>query len=190
MKVIEVLKVFGYIFVLLICFVLLQALSALEFESRDKSVSYEKIWSENFSNDLDTDAWTLIGNNIKQEKDQLILNLGPADNGQHAVTLFPTMVDSGYVSIKVLLPEEAHLSKTIVELIHNGAITIPLEKVDQPDKSYQELRSPIINGPEIVGISIKLDPAFNRSEAPEHEPETLAVKELQFMKLIRPKKLF
>ena len=188
MKPIEILKVFGYIFVLLLCFALMQGLSTFEFSTRDKTVTYEQTWVEDFSSDLDLAQWSLSSEEIKTKKKQLVFNLDPEENSLKATSLMSGLVDSGYVSVKVILPASDQLIKTRIELIHNSAVTIPLEIHEAIDE-HHEFRSPLIFGQEIVGLDIRIHRAevANNNASPI---KGLVVEDLQYMKLVRPQKLF
>lgn len=191
MKFIEILKVFGYILVLLLCFVLLKGLSTFEYFLRsDKSVKYEQIWKEDFSDDLDTEQWILSDKDIKLINNQLVLSLSSEVNSQKATTALPELVDSGYVSVKIEQPLPGPQYKTSVELINDKTFSVPLEIHNNEEKCV-EFRSPIVFGQELVSVSVSIE--TNHPNPIANSASTypkLIIKELHFMKLVRPRKLF
>lgn len=190
MKFIEVLKVFGYILVLILCFALMQALSIFEFNLReDKSITYEQSWAEDFSKPLDDKRWTLKGSEISLHKKQLILELTDLDSTQRAIAMFPSITDSGYVAIKVKFPTDTSLIESEFELVQKSGAGVSLEAFDSNDV-YKELRSSILAGGDLKSISMSIASVSKDSLISPYEPEQLIIESIRFMKQVRPQKLF
>lgn len=191
MKFVEVIKVFGYILVLMLCFALMKGLSTFEYNLReDKSVSYEQGWAEDFSQALDKDRWKLSGGNIKLDNGELVLSLNKLDSPQVAMVDFPTIADSGYVSLSAILPAESSQIEAIIAIRSTNGADIPLDET-HIEAQYYELRSQMLAGKDLATIVMTLSANAKMDSIPlDYRPQKLVIKSLQYMKMVRPQKLF
>ncbi len=190
MKVVEVLKIFGYIFVLMLCFALMQGLSTLEYNLReDKSVTYEMSWAEDLGSASEDKRWTLRGDNIRFEKKQLILELHSDGVPQLATAQFPEIVDSGYVSIKAILPKNTLLAKSSIILYGTGGEALPLE-ITETEAATQEWRSKVLSGKDLASVALSLTPGQSLDSVTNYQLQSMVIESIQFMKQVQPKKLF
>jgi hypothetical protein len=190
MKVGEVLKIFGYIFVLLLCFALMQGLSTFEYNLReDKSITYELSWSEDFGSASESNRWTLRGDNIQFNEQQLILELTSDGMAQIAILQFPEIIDSGYVEIKVIVPEVASPAKPSYALRHPSGKELPLVRT-KSEATTQEWRSPVLAGKDLGSIVLTLAAGQSLDSIADYQAQSMIVNSIQFMKQVHPKKLF
>ena len=187
---IEIVKIFGYIFVLLICYILLKGLSSFEFALRDQTVTYEKIWNADFSGPLDTLVWTTSEGGYRVEDEKLILSLSDSLAVARVRSYKKFDADTGYFQLKLKLPE-SELLKSRLKIIFEDRLDeiIPLDKLGE----YQTLRSSLLgtNSLESLELSLsRVSGAIRDSSFHEMNSQGLIISNLSFYRQNRPQKVF
>jgi len=169
---------------------MLKALSLFEFNLRDKAVTYEQLWVEDFSAKLDTSTWKLSSEDIKVKNEHLVMELMEGTSRQEAILRRNISADSGYVLIRASVPTAAQF-KASAQLLKNTGRSLDIA-ASETFGDYTILKSSIIATKDLDGIAFALESLPNLDSLSLNSSGTnrFLLDRIEFHKLVRPKKLF
>ena len=187
----EVVKVFGYILVLMVCFGLMQALSTFEFGLRDKSqVTYESVWDENFEKELDSNIWTTSDKGVGLTKGRLEISLADTEGSALAICHKTFEKDTGYVEVQLFLPESEDISTELSLMLNDGTRMTAYDSTPDSNAKVKTLRTDEVPLSEVDQFSISISSSGSATELLDDQPRRVLIQRLSYMKKVWPEKLF
>ena len=191
MKLVELLKVFFYVFILLIAFAVLKALSTFEYSMRDKEITYEELQYQNFQ----PEGKKLIDKlKLKKgdEPDYLKMDVNLHDVSRLKIPVdtsfqFETH-DTGYIELKLRTTISEAVSTSLVWIDTEEASRV-ITKLSPLTKGDQTIKSELIPFQKFHQLELEFD--YNKEMMVAADTNAVFLLDyIKFVKEIKPKQYF
>ncbi len=190
-KVLEVLKIFFYLIILLMALAVLKWLSRFEFTVRDKTIQYEEVIVEDFRKEIG--IWDRI-KGAETESGTKVIDIGAHDAAYTKFTFLDSIQsqDTGYYEIKYK-PMLTQYHKVVLVVESNFSTEFVIDTVDTALTDYTIYKSPILPFSSLKNLQFhKLRHTREELNSFGVSPQegSIELEYIKFVKQVKPQELF